>query len=86
MGMGLGGPLGGFIADRCVSTLSSATSVDSTSLSSLGWRWAFLLQMPLFALSFVLTAWNLHYVTPVRQIFFLRVEDGLTARMALGKE
>ncbi|EJF58032.1 MFS general substrate transporter [Dichomitus squalens LYAD-421 SS1] len=48
MGMGLGGPLGGFIADR------------------LGWRWAFLLQMPLFAISFALTAWNLHYVTPGR--------------------
>ncbi|KAM5542022.1 hypothetical protein V8D89_004332 [Ganoderma adspersum] len=48
MGMGLGGPLGGFIADR------------------LGWRWAFLLQLPLFAISFILTAFNLHYVTPGR--------------------
>ena len=32
---------------------------------SLGWRWAFLLQLPLFAISFILTAFNLHYVTPV---------------------
>jgi len=30
----------------------------------LGWRWAFLLQGPIFVLSFVLTAYNLHYVTP----------------------
>ncbi|THH21457.1 hypothetical protein EW146_g100 [Bondarzewia mesenterica] len=30
----------------------------------LGWRWAFLMQMPLFMLSFVLTSINLDYVTP----------------------
>ncbi|OSD02159.1 vacuolar amino acid permease [Trametes coccinea BRFM310] len=48
LGMGLGGPLGGFIADR------------------LGWRWAFLIQIPLFVLSFTLTSINLHYVTPGR--------------------
>ena len=30
-----------------------------------GWRWAFLLQLPLFGLSLALTSWNLHYVTPV---------------------
>ncbi|TDL18944.1 MFS general substrate transporter [Rickenella mellea] len=29
-----------------------------------GWRWAFLIQVPMFALSFVLTSYNLHYVTP----------------------
>ncbi|KAG8217158.1 major facilitator superfamily domain-containing protein [Butyriboletus roseoflavus] len=29
-----------------------------------GWRWAFIMQLPLFALSLVLTAYNLHYVTP----------------------
>ncbi|KDQ59888.1 hypothetical protein JAAARDRAFT_153957 [Jaapia argillacea MUCL 33604] len=46
LGMGLGGPLGGFISDR------------------FGWRWAFLLQMPLFFISFVLTSWHLNYVTP----------------------
>ncbi|KAF8636888.1 hypothetical protein AX16_010944 [Volvariella volvacea WC 439] len=46
LGMGLGGPFGGFITDR------------------LGWRWAFTLQIPLFVLSFVLTEYNLHYVTP----------------------
>ncbi|KAL1947127.1 hypothetical protein VTO73DRAFT_14088 [Trametes versicolor] len=48
LGMGLGGPLGGFIADR------------------LGWRWAFLIQLPLFLVSFLLTSINLHYVTPGR--------------------
>ncbi|EPQ50683.1 vacuolar amino acid permease [Gloeophyllum trabeum ATCC 11539] len=30
----------------------------------LGWRWAFLLQMPLFLFSFLFTSWHLHYVTP----------------------
>ncbi|KAG1731206.1 major facilitator superfamily domain-containing protein [Suillus paluster] len=29
-----------------------------------GWRWAFLIQMPLFALSLVVTTYNLQYVTP----------------------
>ncbi|KAG2348269.1 MFS general substrate transporter [Suillus weaverae] len=29
-----------------------------------GWRWAFLIQMPLFALSLALTTYNLRYVTP----------------------
>ncbi|KIP03380.1 hypothetical protein PHLGIDRAFT_121639 [Phlebiopsis gigantea 11061_1 CR5-6] len=46
LGMGLGGPVGGYISDR------------------LGWRWAFLLQLPLFLLSLMLTAINLRYVTP----------------------
>jgi len=46
IGMGFGGPIGGFIND------------------SLGWRWAFLIQMPLFLLSFCLTGHNLQYVTP----------------------
>lgn len=31
-----------------------------------GWRWAFFMQIPLFVLSFILTGYNLHYVTPVR--------------------
>lgn len=30
----------------------------------LGWRWAFLIQMPLFVLSLILTTYNLRYVTP----------------------
>ncbi|KAB5595004.1 MFS transporter [Ceratobasidium theobromae] len=47
-GMGLGGPLGGWISDRY------------------GWRWAFLIQVPFFALSFFLTSTNLNYVTPGR--------------------
>ncbi|KAI0927773.1 hypothetical protein AcV7_009480 [Taiwanofungus camphoratus] len=46
LGMGLGGPLGGFISDR------------------FGWRWAFLIQLPLFLVSFALTSINLRYVTP----------------------
>ncbi|KZT11174.1 vacuolar amino acid permease [Laetiporus sulphureus 93-53] len=46
LGMGLGGPLGGFISDR------------------FGWRWAFLMQLPLFLISFILTSVNLNYVTP----------------------
>ncbi|KIJ25279.1 hypothetical protein M422DRAFT_237141 [Sphaerobolus stellatus SS14] len=47
-GMGLGGPLGGYISDRW------------------GWRWAFLIQIPFFIVSFTLTGINLHYVTPGR--------------------
>jgi hypothetical protein len=31
----------------------------------LGWRWAFLIQMPVFLISFVLTYHNLNYVTGV---------------------
>ncbi|KAF9517954.1 hypothetical protein BS47DRAFT_1290213 [Hydnum rufescens UP504] len=46
LGMGLGGPLGGWISDQ------------------FGWRWAFLMQLPLFVLSFLLTSRSLHYVTP----------------------
>jgi len=45
-GMGLGGPIGGYVNDR------------------FGWRWAFLMQIPLFVVSFILTGYNLHYVTP----------------------
>ncbi|KZT74098.1 MFS general substrate transporter [Daedalea quercina L-15889] len=45
LGMGLGGPLGGYISDR------------------FGWRWAFLLQLPLFLVSATLTSINLRYVT-----------------------
>ncbi|KAK0229165.1 major facilitator superfamily domain-containing protein [Armillaria nabsnona] len=32
----------------------------------LGWRWAFLIQVPFFAVSFVLTSYNLRYVTSGR--------------------
>ncbi|KLO19602.1 MFS general substrate transporter [Schizopora paradoxa] len=46
LGMGLGGPIGGYISDR------------------FGWRWAFIIQLPLFVLSFMLTSANLNYVTP----------------------
>lgn len=34
----------------------------------LGWRWAFLVQIPVFLISFALTSYNLSYVTPVRSI------------------
>ncbi|KAI0684014.1 vacuolar amino acid permease, partial [Cytidiella melzeri] len=46
LGMGLGGPLGGWVSDR------------------LGWRWSFLMQLPLFAVSLLLTSASLNYVTP----------------------
>ncbi len=36
------------------------------SLHSLGWRWAFLLQLPLFFAAFSLVTFYLNYVTPVR--------------------
>ncbi|KAF4578265.1 hypothetical protein EYR40_001574 [Pleurotus pulmonarius] len=45
LGMGLGGPIGGFITDW------------------LGWRWAFLIQIPFFVLSFLLVSLNLQYTT-----------------------
>ncbi|OCB89634.1 vacuolar amino acid permease [Sanghuangporus baumii] len=48
LGMGLGGPIGGYISDRY------------------GWRWAFLIQTPLFAASLFLTGMYLNYVTPGR--------------------
>ncbi|EJU04497.1 MFS general substrate transporter [Dacryopinax primogenitus] len=47
-GTGLGGPFGGYMADR------------------FGWRWAFLAQLPIFALSFGLSVWNNKYYTPGR--------------------
>lgn len=33
-----------------------------------GWRWAFIMQLPLFALSLLLTTYNLRYVTPVSSV------------------
>lgn len=45
LGLGLGGPFGGMVADW------------------LGWRWAFLIQIPFFFLSYILTSYNLCYVT-----------------------
>lgn len=35
----------------------------------LGWRWAFLMQMPLFFISIGLTQYHLRYVTPVRVLW-----------------
>ena len=67
LGMGLGGPFGGFISD------------------SLGWRWAFLIQLPLFAISLFLTTVNLRYPTPVSVMLeesdiLLRLFDRVSAR------
>lgn len=39
----------------------------------LGWRWAFLIQIPLFAISFSLTAYNLNYVISERRRSTLEV-------------
>lgn len=50
---------------------------------SLGWRWAFLLQMPVFLLSLLMTGINLRYVTPVRKIAIYF--DELKFRMLQGK-
>lgn len=38
----------------------------------LGWRWAFLIQVPLLFASFVLTTINLNYVTPVSICCYLK--------------
>ena len=67
LGMGLGGPLGGFIADR-YARLCSIPSNVILKVHRLGWRWAFIIQLPMFAVSFVLTSINLRYVTPVRLV------------------
>lgn len=66
--MGLGGPLGGFISDRFEELPFLLTTYIINSLSRMsrfGWRWAFLIQIPLFIVSFLLTGYNLRYVTPV---------------------
>ncbi|KAG9313279.1 vacuolar amino acid permease [Chiua virens] len=44
--------------------LFSIRRIVRLSFRRFGWRWAFIMQLPLFALSFSLTAYNLHYVTP----------------------
>jgi len=46
LGLGLGGPLGGYISDR------------------FGWRWAFLIQAPVFVASFALVTVYLDYSVP----------------------
>ena len=52
---------------------------------SLGWRWAFLIQMPLFFVSFVLTSWNLDYVTPVSNSHILERADAIIVLYLQGK-
>ncbi|EJD45976.1 vacuolar amino acid permease [Auricularia subglabra TFB-10046 SS5] len=46
LGLGLGGPFGGFMSDR------------------FGWRWAFLSQLPLWVVAFLLSSTNINYATP----------------------
>ena len=45
---------------------SGAISTESLNQHRYDWRAAFLIQIPLFCVSFVLTGYNLRYVTPVR--------------------
>lgn len=66
--MGLGGPFGGFINDRCALRRNSVRARLTEAPHRFGWRWAFLSQLPLFAISLALTSWNLHYATPVRTL------------------
>lgn len=61
--MGLGGPIGGFISDRQENFSNQMSYHDL--MYRYGWRWAFLIQLPIFVLSMSLTAFSLHYVTPV---------------------
>jgi hypothetical protein len=71
--MGLGGPIGGLITDWYITfMLLECSNFNSINPFRLGWRWAFLIQFPLFLLSLFLTTCNLTYVTPVRSraIFF----------------
>jgi len=65
--MGLGGPLGGIITDWSVIWCPwyCLSDVVCTARIRVGWRWAFLIQVPVFGLSFILTSYNLSYVTPV---------------------
>ena len=55
-------------ATSAISTVSLMLFSDTSDVHMrirFGWRWAFLIQLPLFALSFFLTSTNLRYVTPV---------------------
>lgn len=64
--MGLGGPFGGMITDWYIDYLCLPLQSLKASHYRLGWRWAFILQLPLFVMSFFLTSYYLNYVTPVR--------------------
>lgn len=67
LGMGLGGPIGGLVTDWSVVSNhpTLAQGLVFIDKSRFGWRWAFLMQLPLFALSLGLTFFNLHYVMSV---------------------
>lgn len=69
--MGLGGPVGGLITDVYVPAIASTPYVVLTILfSRLGWRWAFLMQIPLFAVSLGLVYCNLRYNTTASLIMY----------------
>lgn len=63
--MGIGGPMGGLITDLFVSPFITPIVYAPLKLIRFGWRWAFLVQIPAFILSFVLISHNLTYVTVV---------------------
>ncbi|KAG6864105.1 hypothetical protein C0991_012447 [Blastosporella zonata] len=65
LGMGLGGPVGGLVTDWY--RFPSLLFLHELTNRRLGWRWAFLIQLPMFMLSFGLTFHFHHYVTPVRE-------------------
>ena len=67
IGMGMGGPLGGFISDRYARYRPRRKQSEFRVGHRYGWRAAFKFQLPLFLLSFTLTGYNLRYVTPVRR-------------------
>ncbi|KAF9220644.1 vacuolar amino acid permease [Gyrodon lividus] len=63
LGLSLGGPIGGLVSQWQV-LLTVFRVLRAYRLRRFGWRWAFWMQMPLFAASLILTATNLNYVTP----------------------
>jgi MFS family permease len=82
-GMGLGGPLGGYISDR-FDAPRLASIYRANPFCRFGWRWAFLIQIPIFVISFILTGSNLRYVTPVRRSSICSCSPCLTS--ATGQE
>lgn len=64
--MGSGGPVAGLISEKYNLPRRSTPyrDTDDLHLHRFGWRYAFLLQLPFFALSFILTSRFLTYSTP----------------------
>jgi len=44
--------------------LGMGGTIGGLIMDKFGWRWAFLFQLPFFTLSFILTSYNLSYITP----------------------